>query len=206
MIAEDAVFLLVVLVPLFAARWRVSLLGLSLQGVLLFRAASVHPDALPGGDVALNAVDYLVVRAVLGPAALYAIQHRGGLPHRNDVIPANLFAWVLVVLLTTGAFRFAAHADPTGALGGRVAVASAALVLGLFVLASQDSVFSQIVGMLRIENAVALFETALPEHPGSAEPGVRLLQVAVIAGVVATMAWYLRALHQPVRAAAEGAE
>lgn len=189
MIADDAVFLLVVLVPLFAARWRVSLLGLALQGVLLFQASMGDHD----GGVVLNAVDFLLIRGLVGPALLYTIQLSGGSPHRNDVIPANLFAWVLVVLLVTAAFRFAAVMDP---LGGRIAVASAALVLGLFVLASQSSVFSQIVGVLRIENAVALFEIALPRE--NADPVVRIAQIAVTAGIVGLAAWYLRALHGQV--------
>ena len=39
-----------------------------------------------------------------------------------------------------------------------VAVASAALLLGFLVLATQTGTFSQMVGALRIENAIALFE------------------------------------------------
>lgn len=186
MMAEDAVFLLVVLLPLFAARWRVSLLGLALQGVLLFRAAGSAREAL-----LLDGADFLLVRGLLAPGLLYAIQLRGGSPHRNDVIPANLFAWVLVVVLTTAAFRFAAIIG--GEAEGRIAVATAALVLGLFVLSTQSSVFSQIVGVLRIDNAVALFEIAFSHEHG--DLSAKLAQIAVTTGAVGLMAWYLRALH-----------
>ncbi|MEQ1567779.1 MAG: hypothetical protein ABMA64_19210 [Myxococcota bacterium] len=185
MIAEDVVFLLVIVVPLFVARWRVSLLGLALQGALLFRAAH--------GDPWLDGIDFLAVRGALAPAILYTIQLGSGHPGRKDVIPANLFAWVLVVVLVTVAFRFAAAMAPGAESEGRLAVATAALVLGLFVLSSQNSVFAQIVGVLRVENAVALFELAVREVPP--EPGVRVAQLAVTAGLCGMMAWYLRALH-----------
>jgi hypothetical protein len=181
---DDVVFLLVVLVPLFAARWRVSLLGIGLQGALLLRAS--HGSAL---DVA----DFAVLRGLVAPLLLYRVQTRSGGSHRNDVIPANLFAWVVVVVLTTAAFRFADAIEPGGAGHGRVAVATAALVLGMFVLASQNSVFSQIMAILRIENAVALFELALPHAPD--DPGLRIAQIAITGGVVGLVAWYLRALH-----------
>lgn len=83
---------------------------------------------------------------------------------------------------------------------GRIAVATAALLFGFFVLATQDSVFSQIVGVLRIENAVALFElVAGGEH---ADPVVRSAQLAATAGAALLAGWYLRRLHDFVPRAA----
>lgn len=178
---DDVVFLLVVLAPLFAAQWRASLLGLAAQGVLLWRAS--------GAAGGFDAVDLLLLRGLVAPVLLWRV-YKGS--DRNDVIPASLFGWGSVGALTLAAFAFAAALDG-GATGGRTAAATAALLLGFFVLASQDGVFSQLVGVLRIENAVALFELTLPrDHP---DPVVRCAQVAATAGATLLAAWYLRELR-----------
>lgn len=184
----DVLFLVVVLVPLLAARWRVSLLGLSLQGLLLFLVAGGGQPSLDPVYL-LDAADYLVVRGVIAPFLLYQAFLRPGVPDRNDTIPPNLFAWMFVVLLVLVSFNFA---DATSGGSARVGVAAAALVLGFFVLATQSSVFSQIVGALRIENAIALFE--LTDRAPHASPLVRLLHLLVVTTAVVLYAWYLGAL------------
>lgn len=184
----DILFLAVLLVPLLTARWRLSLLGLGLQGWLLFEAAGGRE---PRWELSylLDAADYLVVRGLVAPALLYYAFMRPGVPARNDVIPPNLFAWTGVVLLVLVSFNFA---DAAAGGAPRVGVAASALVLGFIVLSTQTSVFSQIVGALRIENAIALFELTVPElHPS---PLVRALHVAVGAGAVVLYAWFLGAL------------
>jgi hydrogenase-4 component E len=183
--AADIVFLVVVLVPLLAARWRISLLGLGVQGLLLFEVAhGLEPSLEPG--YLLDAADYLVVRCLLVPTLLYWAYQRPGVPDRNDMVPANLFAWMIVVLLVLVSFNFA---DAAGGGSARVGVAVAALLLGFFVLATQNSVFSQIVGALRIENAIALFELTDPDPNPS--PLVRGLQLLVVTTAVALYGWYL---------------
>lgn len=186
----DILFLVVVLVPLFVAKWRVSLLGLALQGGLLWYAAGGTRPSLDAAYV-FDLVDF-VVRAGLAPGLLYLAFRRPDVPDRNDVIPANLIAWMLVVLLVLASFRFAADMDPTGIVDGRVAVAAASLVLGFFVLTTQDVVFSQIIGALRIDNAVALLELSGPA--GHMDPVARTAQLVAVAGAVGLYAWYLQAL------------
>jgi hypothetical protein len=73
-----------------------------------------------------------------------------------------------------------------------VAVAATALVLGFFVLTTQRNVFSQIIGALRIENAVALLEA---HGEGAAvHPAARVAQLVVLAGAIGLYVWYLQAL------------
>lgn len=188
----DLLFLVVALVPLLAARWRVSLLGLAAQGLLLFLCSE---------GSALDAVDFLVVRGVLAPVLLVLAFQRPGTPDRNDMVPPNLFAWMLVVGLVLVSFNFA---DANSGGSARVGVAAASLVLGFFVLATQTSVFSQIVGAMRIENAIALFELSDPDTHASLL--VRSLHLIVVATSVVLYAWYLGAMTtEAVRARTEPA-
>jgi hydrogenase-4 membrane subunit HyfE len=151
-------FLLVLLFPLFISTWRTSLTGLSAQGLLMgWMAYHAQPTISAASVTAL--VDLVVVRGVVVPLLLYRVMRVGQAPRRNDVIPPNMFSWGLVGILVALAFRFAsrmAPADPQ--LQTHLAVAAAGVLLGLFVLATQVGPFSQVVGALRLENAVALFE------------------------------------------------
>lgn len=157
-------FLVIALVPLFAASWRMSLLGLSFQGLILgWIAWRVHgPVSLP---VILALVDLVLIRAIVAPRALHQVLSAHNAPRRNDVIPSNLFSWALVGGLVFVSFRFGTailKTDFANAL--HLATATSALLLGMFVLSSQNSMFSQMVGLFRIENAIALFELMSPHH------------------------------------------
>jgi hydrogenase-4 membrane subunit HyfE len=155
-------FLVITLVPLFAASWKMSLQGLSFQGLLLgWIAWRVHGQlSVP---VILALVDSVLVRGILAPRALHSVLSSRKTPSRNDVIPSNLFSWALVGGLVFVSFRFGTamlKTDFANAL--HLATATAALLLGMFVLSSQNSMFSQMVGLFRIENAIALFELMSP--------------------------------------------
>lgn len=188
----DVLFLVVVLLPLFAAQWRVSLVGLAAQGALLWVAAGGTEVRADAGWV-LDAADFLLLRAVLAPVLLHAAFRHRGVPARNDVIPANLIAWMVVIGLVLASFGFVGALEPTSE-DGRLGVACASLLIGLFVLATQRSVFSQIIGVLRIENAVSLFALA---GPGHAEPLVHGLHVLVTGGAIVLFVSYLQALSAP---------
>jgi hydrogenase-4 component E len=153
-------FLVVAFTPLLVATWRTSLLGLGLQGLLM--TAIVLQRGWPhdaGGAVLL--VDVLVLRTWFVPRHLYGILRSQAAPRRSDVIPANLLSWTLAFALVVLAFRFASVLEPTGGDPAlHVAVSAAALLLGLLVLGTQNTTFSQTIGALRLENAIALFELA----------------------------------------------
>jgi hydrogenase-4 membrane subunit HyfE len=195
-------FVFVLLVPLFVATWRMSLLGLSLQGMLLF-AMAVRLEPLSGsvGSVLLVA-DLLLVRGVVAPLALYRELRERGAPHRNDVLPANLLAWSSAIGLVLLAFRVASELVPdAGDEQTMVAAAAAAVFLGFLVLATQVGVLSQIIGALRIENAVALFELSGGHHPGY--DGLRIGQLVVLLLSVALFRWYLARIPVPAAHALE---
>jgi hydrogenase-4 component E len=152
------IFLLVLLFPLFISTWRMSLTGLSAQGLLMGWIAYRAQPILTAANVT-TLVDLAVVRGVVVPLLLYRVMRAGQAPRRNDVIPPNMLSWGLVGILVALAFRFASRLAPADAqLQTLLAVAAAGLLLGLFVLATQVGAFSQVVGALRIENAIALFE------------------------------------------------
>ena len=81
----------------------------------------------------------------------------------------------------------------TVAVAIAVAVAGAGLMLGLFVLATGSDPLSQVIGALRIENAIALFELGGGQHP--APPLIQLGLVAVFVGTAALFVSYLSAAN-----------
>lgn len=186
-------FAIVVLIPLFVATWRTSLLGLALQGALI-AWLSLRDEPAVTLDVALTAVDVIGLRTVAAPLLLYQVMRRRNAPPRNDVIAPNLFSWAVVVGLVVVAFRAADVLVPIeGDEQMLVAVAGASFVLGLFVLAASRATFSQIIGVLRIENAIALFEVGAPGEHGSRAQAAPLY--AAMSGVLLVSIlfyrWYL---------------
>lgn len=180
-------FLVVVLVPLVAGSWRISLLGLALQGLLLTWMAHRHAPEWTAAHLLL-VFDLAVLRGVVAPGFLYRALQQRRAPARNDILPPNLLLWAIAGGLVLFAFRFGrAAGSAENAL--HLSVAAAALVMGLFVLATQESRISQIIGLLRMENAIALFELGsshrmpLAVHGGVAI--VFLLAVATLAAFAA---------------------
>jgi hydrogenase-4 membrane subunit HyfE len=89
-------------------------------------------------------------------------------------------------------FRFAALVHPAGGVAStHVAVATSGLLLGMLVLATQTSTFGQIIGVLRVEFAIALFELGSgPELDLPVQLGVG----AVLLLTVLTLGSFLRRL------------
>jgi hydrogenase-4 component E len=182
-------FLALTLFPLLVASWRVSLLGLALQALLLGWML-IRTHAQPSAALSIQFVDLVLLRGIVAPHILYRVLARQRAPRRNDVIPSNLFSWGFVSALVFVSFRFAgalAGPDLPSSLG--FATATAALLLGMYVLASQNSMFSQMVGLLRIENAIALWELLLPLH---VELPVAVGCSAVFLGTVVVFGRFLR--------------
>ncbi|MEZ4362130.1 MAG: hypothetical protein R3B48_18220 [Kofleriaceae bacterium] len=191
-------FLGVLLVPLFMASWRLSLAALCGQGLLLAWIGYQREPSLAEPETWLRMLDLVGVRALAAPLALYSVLRARGAPPRNDVLPPNLMAWTLAIALVFVSFRFSERLAVDAAEQTSVAVATAALLLGLLVLATQTGPFSQMIGVLRVENAIALFELG---HPGAsgAPLAMRAAQLAMFALTVALFRWYLRTLPLPAR-------
>ena len=130
-------YLLVALVPLFVAAWRTSLMGLALQGLLLgWMAVALGTEFSSPARVALL-VELFVVRGLVVPIYLYRVLSALKTPRRSDVIPANLLYWTIVGVLVVISFRFGSNVLAEEEAQTHLAVAAAALMLGLLVLASQ---------------------------------------------------------------------
>lgn len=183
-------FVGVLVVPLFVASWRLSLLGLALQGLLMaWISYDLHPALDSLGDW-LQMIDLVVVRGLGAPIALFAVLRGQGASARNDVIPPNLMSWTLAIALVLVAFRFADMLVPVeGDANSFVAAASAGVLLGLLVLATQTGPFSQMVGALRIENGIAMFELA-----GQHDPAMQVAQTVILVATVLMFRWYLKTL------------
>jgi hydrogenase-4 membrane subunit HyfE len=160
MMAALVLFLAAVVVPVFFGRIRSAPLWLVVQAVALgWVGMAQHGD---GSCHALAALaEVLVVRALIAPQLLRAAIHRRAEPN-GDLMPSNLFAWAIAVALIVLAFEFGAPD-----LGGHQAVTlgavAATIAVALLLLASNDSPAAQLVAVLFMENAIALFESLQPE-------------------------------------------
>lgn len=181
-------YLLVLLLPLFVASWRVSVTGLALQGVLMAWMV-IHEKPPWTADVVVTLVDLAVVRGVIAPVGLARVLHAQHRAPRMDVIPPNMLSWAVAVALVTLAFRCASWLEPQpGTEHLHVAVAVAALLLALFVLSTQNGVFSQALGVLRLENAIALFELGRSAHVSL---GMQIGEGLVFVATVFTLVFYV---------------
>jgi hydrogenase-4 membrane subunit HyfE len=186
-------FVGILLVPLFVASWRLSLFGLAAQGLIMAWIAYEGRPELDTVDAWVTLFDLAIVRGIAAPLALYLVLRSHRAPTRNDVLPPNLMSWTLAIGFVLIAFRFADMLVPAeGSEQSFVAVATAALLLGLLVLATQTGPFSQMVGALRIENAIALFE--LGGAQDGSDTGMRIAQTAILIATVLLFRWYLATL------------
>jgi hydrogenase-4 component E len=184
-------FLVVLVVPLFVGTWRTSFLGLSLQGFLLSWIAFRHGVHF-SAELVVEVVDLVVLRAIAAPWLLRRVLTQQNAPARNHVLAPNLFSWAIALALALMAFLAADQLVPVeGDAQLLVAVSTAALLLGLLVLATRGGHLSQMIGALRIENAIALFELGSVKHPSL---GIRIGQVLITAGSIAFYRWYLQHL------------
>jgi len=190
-------------IPLFVGTWRTSLLGLSAQGLLM--AALVH-RAAPSLDTAhdwLTLLDLALIRGVGMPVALYAVLKAQGARARNDVMPPNLFFWTLALALGLAAFNLAERlVSEPGEPQTLVAVAVAGLLLGFLVLSGSSEPFGQMVGALRIENAIVLLELSGNDHPAL---GLQLAMLAIFVATLGFFCWYLATLKEPAEESLESA-
>jgi hydrogenase-4 membrane subunit HyfE len=182
----------VLLLPLFVATWRTSLAGLSCQGFLMAWIAYRMGPPLGVGDW-LTLVDLVVVRGLWAPLALFGVLRMRNAPARNDVIPPNLLSWATALAMVLVAFTFSEVLVPeSGQQQTLVAVATCGVLLGFLVLATKSSPFSQMVGVLRIENAIALLELGGERRHEAL--GLQLGQIAVVVLTVALYRGYLATL------------
>jgi hypothetical protein len=115
---------------------------------------------------------------------------RRNAPPRNDVLAPNLVSWAMAIALVVMSFRAADALVPVeGDEQMLVAVSATGFSLGLFVLATSRGTFSQIIGIVRIENAIALFE--LGAGGGHDDSAIRVAMTAILLVSIFFYCWYL---------------
>jgi hydrogenase-4 membrane subunit HyfE len=152
-------FLAAALVPAFFGTVRSAPWWLAAQAVAL--AWSIGAQ----GELTLHALaalaEVLLVRAFFAPNMLRRAIGKRGDPD-DELMPSNLFTWALAAALIVLSFEFAAPAltdSQTLTLG----VVGATVAVTLLVLSTNNAPPAQFVAVLLMENALALFESLLPE-------------------------------------------
>lgn len=151
--------LVATVIPVFFGKVGAAPLWLSLQALALGwitltqHELSVH--ALAAG------LEILVVRAWLVPTLLRRALTDPQVA-KCDVMPSNLFTWGVAVTLVILAFKFGdgARADVRAMTLGTVA---ATAMMAFLVLGTNREPAAQLVALLFMENAMALFESLMAE-------------------------------------------
>lgn len=183
-------FAIVLLVPLFVGTWRTSLLGLAIQGALMTSLSMRQHGLHLSVETVLSLVDLTLLRMVGFPLAIFFVLRASNAPKRNDVIAPNMISWAIALAFVVVGFRSADVLVPEeGDEQMLVAVAASAFLLGLFVLSTSRGTISQIIGLMRIENAIALFEIGSASRHESV--GIRIGQTAVMLISIGFYRWYL---------------
>jgi hydrogenase-4 membrane subunit HyfE len=180
------VCLIATVIPVFFGKLGVTPTWLSLQALALgWITLNKHPEldfhALQAG------LEILLVRAGLVPHLLRRTL-QGTTAAELDVMPSNLFAWGAAIGLIILAFQFGngARADVRAVTLG---VAAATVMVAFLVLSTNREPVAQLVALLFMENALALFESLMPEPwPVPVHLGLSVVYV----GTVAVGSWLIR--------------
>jgi hydrogenase-4 membrane subunit HyfE len=152
-------FLLAALIPAFFGKIRTAPFWLAAQAAALGWSVAHH------GEITLHTLmalaEVLLIRAFVVPKLLARAIRLRAEPNL-DLMPSNLFTWAIATTLIVLSFEFAApamsdsQALTLGVVGATVAVA-------LLMLSTNHSPPVQLVAVLYMENALALFESLLPD-------------------------------------------
>lgn len=152
--------LIATVIPVFfgkigsAPTW-LGLQALALGWISLTRHHELSVHAMAAG------LEVLLIRAWLVPYLLRrALREQRAA--QLDLMPSNLFAWGVAITLIILAFKFGdgARADVRAMTLG---VMAATVMIAFLVLATNHEPAAQLVALLLMENALALFETQMPE-------------------------------------------
>lgn len=147
-------------IPVFFSRIAAAPTWLSLQALTLgWITLSGHDGA--SLHALLAGLEILLIRALAVPYLLHRTLHRNP-KARISLMPSNLFAWGVAITLIILAFKFGdgARADLRAMTLGVVA---ATAMIAFLILATNHEPAAQLVALLFMENALALFESLMPE-------------------------------------------
>lgn len=172
--------LIATVIPVFFGRIGSAPTWLSLQALALGWLSLTQHHELSTHAMAAG-LEVLIIRAWLVPHLLRrALREQRAA--QLDLMPSNLFAWGVAISLIILAFKFGdgARADVRAMTLG---VMAATVMIAFLVLATNHEPAAQLVALLLMENALALFETQMPEPwplpVHLAVSGVYVLTVAV---------------------------
>lgn len=167
-------------IPVFFSRISAAPTWLSLQALALLWITLFDDDGF-SMHVVLAGLEVLLIRTLLVPYLLHRALHKNS-QARMSLMPSNLFAWGVAITLIILAFKFGdgARGDVRALTLG---VAAATVMIAFLILATNQEPSAQLVAVLFMENALALFESLLPEPwplpVHLAVSGVYILTVAV---------------------------
>jgi hydrogenase-4 membrane subunit HyfE len=171
------VFLLAAVIPVFFGKIRSAPLWLCLQAAMLgWNGIAQHAGL--SVDALLALLEIIVMRVFIAPILLRRTIHRRAEPNL-DLMPSNLFAWAIATALIVLAFEFGgASVADIGAL--TQGVVGATVMIALLILSTNDSPTAQLVALLFMENALALFESLLPEQPVPVHVALGIVYVVTV--------------------------
>ena len=152
--------LVATVIPVFFSKISSAPTWLSLQALALGWITLTHFETF-SLHASLVGFEVLLVRAVLVPHLLRRALRKQPTA-RISLMPSNLFAWIIAIMLIILAFKFGdgARADARALTLGVVA---ATVVIAFLILSTNHEPKAQLVAVLFMENALALFETLMPE-------------------------------------------
>jgi len=148
--------------PLLFHSWRVAVLGLGAQGLLLGLILAAHDQPM-SPQLMFEYASLFLIRAVFIPWCLFRWMKGHELPPDFSLIAKNLIQWMIAFLLLVEAFVFGAEmspGDPHEAL--QVGTAAGSVLIGMLVLANQTHPLGQIVGLFMVEGGFTLVELLSP--------------------------------------------
>ncbi|WP_296445003.1 hypothetical protein [Rhodoferax sp. UBA5149] len=153
-------FLIATVIPVFFGKIQAAPLWLCLQALALgWTTLSLR------GELSLHTLgaglETIAVRAWLVPLLLRRTLARQTQAHL-DLMPSNLFAWGVAIALIILAFKFG-DGSRTDARALTLGVIAATVMIALLILSTNDAPTAQLVALLFMENALALFEALMPE-------------------------------------------
>jgi len=152
--------LVATVIPVFFSKISSAPTWLGLQALALGWITITHFEEF-SLHASLVGLEVLLVRAALVPHLLRrALRKQENA--RISLMPSNLFAWIIAIMLIILAFKFGdgARADARALTLGVVA---ATVVIAFLILSTNHEPKAQLVAVLFMENALALFETLMPE-------------------------------------------
>ena len=184
-------FLLATVIPPFFGKVGATPAWLGLQGQAMGWISLTQHHALSAHALAVG-LEVLLVRALLVPTLLRRALVGSAAAH-EDLMPSNLLIWGVALALIILAFKFGdgARADVRALTLGVVAATG---TMAFLLLSTNRAPVAQLVALLFMENALALFESLMSE-PWSVP--VHLGVSGLYVGTVVVGVWLVRAQAAP---------